>query len=279
VSRVAVAVAIDRAAFESRKRNESTIETTRATATRVDATARSRRVASRADRRKKRARTPGRAGAASARARRGDLAVSLDAARRARRMATTALLRASGACARRGRRIAASARAASSASSTARSTRAVPLVVVVVGKGGGAKVDDAVDEYARRCARYAPFEEKTVKQNPKNVKDTELQKVHEGERVMRAITARDYVVLLDERGRDASSEEVAELVARIGDEGYERGVFVLGGPFGHGKDVIDRANESLRLSKMVLNHQVARLVVTEALYRAHTILRGEPYHH
>ena len=99
-------------------------------------------------------------------------------------MATTALLRASGACARRGRRIAASARAASSASSTARSTRAVPLVVVVVGKGGGAKVDDAVDEYARRCARYAPFEEKTVKQNPKNVKDTELQKVHEGERVM-----------------------------------------------------------------------------------------------
>jgi 23S rRNA (pseudouridine1915-N3)-methyltransferase len=56
-------------------------------------------------------------------------------------------------------------------------------------------------------------------------------------------------------------------------------VFVLGGPFGHGKDVIDRANESLRLSKMVLNHQVARLVVTEALYRAHTILRGEPYHH
>ena len=118
-----------------------------------------------------------------------------------------------------------------------------------------------------------------MKQNPKNVKDTELQKVHEGERVMRAITARDYVVLLDERGRGASSEEVAELVARIGDEGYERGVFVLGGPFGHGKDVIDRANESLRLSKMVLNHQVARLVVTEALYRAHTILRGEPYHH
>ena len=196
----------------------------------------------------------------------------------ARRMATTALARASTACARRARRAATSASASASASAHARSARAVPLVVVTVSKGGGA-VDRAVDEYARRCARYAPFEEKTVRQNPKNVKDNELQRRHEGERVMRAIGPRDYVVLMDERGRDASSEEVADLVAKIGDEGYERGVFVLGGPFGHGKDVIERANESVRLSKMVLNHQVARLVLTEALYRAHTILRGEPYHH
>jgi len=191
-------------------------------------------------------------------------------------MVPATLARASVACARRGRDVAARA---STSQSTARAVRYVPLVVVTVSKGGGASIDGACEAYARRCARYAPFEEHRVTQNPKNVKEPATQRAHEGARVMKTITARDYVVLLDERGRDATSEEVADLVARIGNEGYERGVFVIGGPFGHGDDVIARANAKLRLSKMVLNHQVARLVLTEALYRAHTILRGEPYHH
>jgi len=163
--------------------------------------------------------------------------------------------------------------------SGARAVRYVPLSVVTVSKGGGASIDGAVGEYAKRCTRYAPFEEVNVKQNPKNVKDNDAQREHEGERVMKTIGARDFVILMDERGKDVSSEDMADLVARIGDEGYERGVFVLGGPFGHGPQVVERANASVRLSKMVLNHQVARLVLVEAIYRAHTILRGEPYHH
>ena len=164
-----------------------------------------------------------------------------------------------------------------------RSTRArvryVPLRVVTVRKGGGDEVDAAVDAYAERCRRYAPFDEKYVKSNPKNAREPERQREHEGERVMKIIQPRDYVVVLDERGREASSEDFADLVAKIGEGGHERGVFVLGGPFGHGSEVVKRANESVRLSKMVLNHRVARLVLAEAMYRAHTILRGEPYHH
>jgi len=169
--------------------------------------------------------------------------------------------------------------AASSSTKGARAVRYVPLRIVTVSKGGGDAIDAAVDAYAKRCRHYAPFDEKHVKQNPKNARDVDAQREHEGERVMKTIQPRDYVVLLDERGRDASSEDVADLVAKIGEGGYERGVFVLGGPFGHGSEVVRRANESVRLSRMVLNHQVARLVLAEALYRAHTILRGEPYHH
>lgn len=161
----------------------------------------------------------------------------------------------------------------------ARATRAVPMRVVCVSKGGGRAFDECVAEYAERCKRYAPFDEVQAKQNPKNVKDNDMQKEHEGERVMKCVSARDFVVLMDERGDEVSSEQLAALVAKIGDEGYERAVFVIGGPFGHGSQVIDRANAKIRLSKMVLNHQVARLVLVEALYRSWTILRGEPYHH
>ena len=190
-------------------------------------------------------------------------------------------LRALFARARDARRRATSSTVAASASSgqRARAVRYVPLRVVTVRKGGGDEVDAAVDAYAERCRRYAPFDEKYVKSNPKNAREPERQREHEGERVMKIIQPRDYVVVLDERGRDASSEDFADLVAKIGEGGHERGVFVLGGPFGHGSEVVKRANESVRLSKMVLNHRVARLVLAEAMYRAHTILRGEPYHH
>ena len=179
------------------------------------------------------------------------------------------------------RRATSSAVVAARASSgqRARAVRYVPLRVVTVRKGGGDEVDAAVDAYAERCRRYAPFDEKYVKSNPKNAREPERQREHEGERVMKIIRPRDYVVVLDERGREASSEDFADLVAKIGEGGHERGVFVLGGPFGHGSEVVKRANESVRLSKMVLNDRVARLVLAEAMYRAHTILRGEPYHH
>jgi len=165
-----------------------------------------------------------------------------------------------------------------SSSSLARVTRVVPLKMITVSKGDR-DADRLVARYNERSARYAPMEEIVVKQNPKNVKCAEAQKAHEGERVMKALTSRDYVVALDERGRDVSSEEFASIVAAIAERGYERGVFVMGGPYGHGEDVVKRANEKVRLSAMVLNHQVARVVLAEAVYRAHTILRGEPYHH
>jgi 23S rRNA (pseudouridine1915-N3)-methyltransferase len=96
--------------------------------------------------------------------------------------------------------------------------------------------------------------------------------------VLKAIAPGERVVLLDERGRDASSEDMARLLIKASDDGTPL-CFVIGGPFGHGPAVLERGDESVRLSKMVLNHSVAYIVLVEQLYRAWTIVRGEPYHH
>ncbi len=86
-------------------------------------------------------------------------------------------------------------------------------------------------------------------------------------------------MLLCERGRDVSSEDVAALLAAAGEAAPPALVFAIGGPFGHGPAVRARADDSIRLSRLVLNHQVARLVLCEQLYRAWSILKGENYHH
>lgn len=161
----------------------------------------------------------------------------------------------------------------------ARAVRAVPIRVILVSKGGGKDMDNACGEWSGRIGRYAPFDEITVKTNPKNAKDPKAQMEGEGERVMKHIDSRDLVVLMDERGKDLTSEALAELVAEAGDGGYGGLVFAVGGPFGHGAAVRERADRTIRLSSMVMNHQVARLVLLEQIYRAWTILRGEPYHH
>lgn len=96
--------------------------------------------------------------------------------------------------------------------------------------------------------------------------------------VLKAIASGERVVILDERGRDTSSEDMARLLIKASDDGTPL-CFVIGGPFGHGTAVMQRADESVRLSRMVLNHSVAYLVLVEQLYRAWTIVRGEPYHH
>ncbi|EEH53405.1 uncharacterized protein MICPUCDRAFT_29179 [Micromonas pusilla CCMP1545] len=160
-----------------------------------------------------------------------------------------------------------------------RAYNALPMKLVIVSKGGGASVDAACGEWADKIRRYAPFDEIVVRPNPKNAKDPRAQLEAEGERVMRHVDARDFVVLMDERGKDLSSEALAAVVADVGDGGHSGIVFCVGGPFGHGDAVTRRADARVRLSSMVMNHQVARIVLLEQAYRAHTILRGEPYHH
>ena len=161
----------------------------------------------------------------------------------------------------------------------ARAARALPIKLVMVSKGGGKAMDGACKEWSDKLSRYAPFAEIVVKTNPKNAKDPKAQMEAEGERVMKHVDARDYVVLMDERGKDLTSEAMAKLLADAGDAGHGGIVFAVGGPFGHGSDVECRADVKVRLSSMVMNHQVARIVLLEQLYRAWTILKGEPYHH
>ena len=159
----------------------------------------------------------------------------------------------------------------------------IPTAIIAVKSNGG---DESTlyrkleNDFETKIKRYVKFELISTPQNPKNEKDIDQQKESEGDRVMKKIDSRDFVVLLCERGKSLTSEKFAsDVLAKSGDLGHGRLVFVIGGPFGHAKEVESRADIKLRLSEMVMNHRVARIMLLEQIYRAWTIVRGEPYHH
>lgn len=131
-------------------------------------------------------------------------------------------------------------------------------------------------EWATKLRRYVPVEERRVKPNPSNAKDPKVARINEGVKLMKLVPPTDRLIVLDERGRDVRSEDVAGLLAAASEEGCKGLTFAVGGPYGHAPDVRARADECIKLSSLVLNHEVARVVLLEQLYRAWTIMRGEP---
>ncbi|MDE5645386.1 MAG: 23S rRNA (pseudouridine(1915)-N(3))-methyltransferase RlmH [Muribaculaceae bacterium] len=154
------------------------------------------------------------------------------------------------------------------------------IVLMTVGKTRIAFAAEGIKEYSRRLARYVPF---VVSELP-DVRSTramteELQKEREGTMILDKISPADFVVLLDERGRQFSSVEFASYMEKLMGSGRKRMVFVIGGPYGFSEDVYARADAKLSLSRMTFNHEMVRMFFVEQIYRAMTILRGEPYHH
>ncbi|MEM6930014.1 MAG: 23S rRNA (pseudouridine(1915)-N(3))-methyltransferase RlmH [Myxococcota bacterium] len=148
--------------------------------------------------------------------------------------------------------------------------------VVVVGRPRVTWANDAVADYARRIQRLGGVREEVVK--PERFRgDVEAVRDAEAERVRRLVGDRGRLVVLDERGDRCSTEAFAGLV----DDGRQAGTvwFVIGGPYGHGQALREGAWRVVRLSDLVLNHEVARVVLYEQLYRALTLLEGHPYHH
>ena len=96
---------------------------------------------------------------------------------------------------------------------------------------------------------------------------------------MKQLQAGDHVVLLDEHGKELRSVEFSHYMEQRMQTVSKRLVFIIGGPYGFSPDVYAKANEKLSLSKMTFSHQMVRLIFVEQLYRAMTIMRGEPYHH
>ncbi len=154
------------------------------------------------------------------------------------------------------------------------------LSLIVVGKTDSGAVSGIVENYAKRIGRYARFEIVVIPdpKNTKNLGEQEQKKV-EGEQILRNISEGDFVVLLDERGDEMSSEAFAGwLERRLAGPGKKL-CFVIGGPYGFSDAVYARAGMRLSLSRMTFSHQIVRAIFAEQLYRAFTILRGEPYHH
>jgi 23S rRNA (pseudouridine1915-N3)-methyltransferase len=150
------------------------------------------------------------------------------------------------------------------------------LVVAAVGKPRNAALAAAIDEYETRAARYWPLDVHEVREERAGSLSREIVREREGERLAdRAGTAR--IVACDAGGKSFTSEEFAAWLQRER-EGDRDAAFVIGGAYGLSDEILRRASMKISLAPWTLPHELARLVLAEQLYRAGTIIRGEPYH-
>lgn len=154
------------------------------------------------------------------------------------------------------------------------------IELLTVGKTSIRFVEEGIKEYTRRLKHYIPFSIKALPdiRNASKLSETK-QKEAEGEKILASLTNSDYVVLLDEHGKEYTSVEFSSFIEKQMIAGRRKVVFVVGGPYGFSQEVYNCADSLLSLSKMTFNHEMVRLFFVEQIYRGMTILRGEPYHH
>lgn len=152
--------------------------------------------------------------------------------------------------------------------------------LLVIGKNTDARMDSLINDYAARIRHYTPFEMVVIPElrNTKSLTE-EQQKAQEAELIRKQLQAGDHLILLDEHGTERRSMAFATWLEKRMAAGARRLVFVVGGPYGFAPEIHQMAKEEISLSQMTFSHQMVRLFFVEQLYRAHTILRGEPYHH
>ncbi|MBK5193814.1 MAG: 23S rRNA (pseudouridine(1915)-N(3))-methyltransferase RlmH [Flavobacteriaceae bacterium] len=149
-----------------------------------------------------------------------------------------------------------------------------------IGKTDDPALQNLTEVYINRLQFYNKFEFELIPdiKKAKNLNENQ-QKQKEGELLLNKLIASDFVVLLDEGGKQFTSEAFSEYIQKRLNSGLKQLVFVIGGPYGFSEAVYTRADSTISLSKMTFSHQMVRLFFTEQLYRAFTILRNEPYHH
>ena len=154
------------------------------------------------------------------------------------------------------------------------------ITLLTVGKTDKDWVKQGLDIYVSRLKHYVPF---SITEIPelKNVSalTKEQIKTREGELILKNIRNTDDVILLDERGKEYSSMELARILQDKMTYGGRDIVYVIGGAYGFSDAVYSRANSKLSLSRMTFSHQMVRAIFAEQIYRAFTIMKGEPYHH
>lgn len=151
--------------------------------------------------------------------------------------------------------------------------------LILIGKTNDRHFQAGIDDYVGRIGHYMPFSV-TVIPELKNTKSLseQQQKEKEGELVMKLLQPSDTLVLLDERGKEMTSLQYASWLENK-QQTSRRLVYLIGGPYGFSETIYQRANDKISLSKMTFSHQMVRLIFAEQLYRACTIIKGEPYHH
>lgn len=154
------------------------------------------------------------------------------------------------------------------------------LSLLVTGKTDFGYITEGIKLYTERVSRYIHFDVETIKDIKKSVSlPVEVIKKEEGAEILKKLQPGDWVILLDEKGKEMKSVEFASFMQQRMNAGYKRMVFIIGGAYGFSNEVYQRSNEAISLSKMTYSHQIVRLIFMEQLYRAFTIIKGEPYHH
>lgn len=154
------------------------------------------------------------------------------------------------------------------------------ITLLTMGKTDVKWVREGLETYVARIGHYIRFSLTEIPElkNASALSQAQI-KEKEGKLLMSAVSPSDEVVLLDEHGKEYRSVELAAMIDRKMASGGRDMVFVVGGAYGFSQEVYDRADSKISLSKMTFSHQMVRTIFTEQLYRAFTIIRGEPYHH
>ncbi|MFD2145653.1 23S rRNA (pseudouridine(1915)-N(3))-methyltransferase RlmH [Mucilaginibacter antarcticus] len=154
------------------------------------------------------------------------------------------------------------------------------ITFLTIGKTEDAYLRDGIDKYVKRLKHYTKLEMVDLSElkNTKALTEPQ-QKVKEAELLLKKISPLDHVILLDDKGMELTSRQFAAFLDKKSIGSTTSLVFIVGGPYGFDPSVYERANDKLSLSRMTFSHQMIRLLFVEQLYRAYTILKGEPYHH
>jgi 23S rRNA (pseudouridine1915-N3)-methyltransferase len=152
--------------------------------------------------------------------------------------------------------------------------------LIAVGKTIKKYLLEGEQEYEKRLKHYIRFDEVIIPElkKAKNLSEAEI-KEKEGELILSKLETSDYLVLLDEKGKEYNSVGYSQFLQKQLNSGVKRVVFVVGGAYGFSELVYKRSNQKIALSKMTFSHQMVRMIFKEQLYRGFTILKNEPYHH
>ncbi|WHT39922.1 23S rRNA (pseudouridine(1915)-N(3))-methyltransferase RlmH [Myroides sp. mNGS23_01] len=154
------------------------------------------------------------------------------------------------------------------------------IKLLAIGKTDNKELQTLMNDYMKRLSFYVKFDMEIIAdiKNAKNLSEAQ-QKQKEGELILSKINPTDFLILLDEKGKEFTSVGFADELQKRMNTGIKTLVFVIGGPYGFSEEVYQNAKGKISLSKMTFSHQMIRLFIIEQLYRGFTILRNEPYHH
>jgi 23S rRNA (pseudouridine1915-N3)-methyltransferase len=153
------------------------------------------------------------------------------------------------------------------------------ISLICMGKTNFPYLREGIELYRKRIERYISFEIIEIPDKKQGGTDPASVLKKEGELLISKISTFDFLVLMDEKGKQLSSEEMAEFIGNKINLPVKHLIFVIGGAFGFSEVVYKRANARLSLSLLTFSHQLVRIIFMEQLYRAFTIMKGEPYHH